>query len=254
MSEANEITDVSESSEEQAPSLEARIVEAAKEQGWREGGELDALDFIKRGSQFHKDLKHTVDELKEQNRKAYQVIAEHIHSQRKKEYQEQVGGIKENLRKAASEGDADKVLELSETLKKVPEPDPIQEDPKMEVIDKWTKENVWFNSNEEMRTDALGFYQAEKIRLGVDDPEKILPVVRKKMEKLHEDYFKPKNPNRERASGETGGKMKSASRGLSRDDLDDDERAHLDQFVALGLKEKDLLQSIQNLRRQRGQA
>lgn len=252
MSEANETTDAVEPDQEQAPTLEDRIVSAAKEQGWHEGGELDAFEFIKRGSQFHRDLKGRVDALAEDNKKAYNLIAEHILSQKKKEHEQVVSTVKSQIKAAATEGDADKVLELTETLNSIPPP--VQEDPKMKVIDDWTKENKWFNENDEMRYDALGFYQAEKTKLGVDDPEKILPKVRERMEKLHEDYFKPKNPNRERASGETSGKMKTSSKGFSENDLDEDERRHFDQFLSMGLKKKDLLDSIHNLRKQRGLA
>lgn len=233
--------------------LEERIKTAAAEQGWRDGGELDAFEFIRRGSEFHRDLKQTVDSLKDENSKLYGVVAEHIQSITKKEHAAEVSAVQTKIREAATEGDAEKVMALTETLKGIKAPDPIQTDPKLQSIDKWTSENKWFEQNDDMRYDALGFYQSEKVRLGTDDPATILPKVEARIKKMYPDYFTPKNPNRDLPSGDTGGRVRRGKAdGLTKDDLDEDEKAHFDQFIQAGLKEKDLLASIQKLRRQRG--
>ena len=259
----SEVKQISEEPNEQetAPetvSFEDRAIEAAKEQGWREDGELDALEFLKRGSEFHKDLKRTVDELKRQNETLYKVVAEDITSNKQREHQATVGSLKEQIREAAEAGDSARVLALTEQMQglKAPEPVTLPNDPNTEIMDAWVQKNPWFQANKEMNADALGFYLSEKERLGVDDPAQILPKVEARIKKEYSDYFTPKNPNRERAAGEPGNgrtpKQTRTHKGLSRDDLDEDEKRHFDQFLANGLDEKALLKAVEEQRASRG--
>ncbi len=250
MSEAQE--DVNAPEQTPAPTLEQQLAAAAKEQGWREDGALPAHEFLIRGSQFHRDLKKTTDELRAENAKVYKVVAEHISSQQKREFERDSAAHSERIRAAAEQGNADEVLRLNAAAPKPPEP---VADPGMEFTESWVGKNAWFNDNEEMKDDALGFYQTERLKLGRDDPAVILPKVEARIRKIHASYFKPpENPNRQRAGGgELGGKLRGhKGDSLSVDDLDSDEKAHFDQLKALGLDEGKMLKSIENLRKQRG--
>lgn len=244
------------------PSLEDRVLATAKSGGWKEGGknadgeELDAWEFVRRGSLFHRDLGYKLEDSDREVKKLYQVVAEHINTTKAKEVTAERAVIQAKIREAASEGNADQVMKLTDDLKSVKDPEPVERaaDPKMKVVEAWYEDNKDWYENKDMRADALGFYAAEKERLGVDDPTVILPKVKARIEKEYQTYFKPHNANRDAPSGESGnGRVrKGASEGLTRGDLDEDERAHFDAFIKSGLKEKALLVSIAQLRARRG--
>lgn len=257
MSEVEQVEEVVEEIEQpteevvtEAVSL-SEIQEAAKKQGWKEDGELGPLEFLSRGSVFRDNLHKEINELKAENSRVYELVAEHIHSQKKKDFEGTQRSLEDQIRDATEAGDVEKVLALTKKLNdnKPPEKDPATH-PKAKFMETWVSENKWFESNEEMRDDAQGFYQAEMLKLGYDDPEEILPKVRKKIEKVYPKEFKaPENPNRQRSSAESKGKAARGKGGvLSVSDLDDDEKAHFDQFIKMGMDEEKLLASIQKMR------
>lgn len=228
--------------------LEQRIEEAAKEQGWRPNGELDAFEFVKRGSQFHRDLKGQVDELKAENRKIYKIVADNITGAQKRDYDREKREHDERLRAAVETGDAEGALKLAEN---VPQPPLPIYNPKMAQVESWAKSQKWFNENEDMADDALAFYQVEiKKNGGIDDPDVILPKVEARIKRTYQEYFKPENPNRQqRGAGEPGGKLKTGKTGPTIDDLTEEERAHIADFVKMGMKEDKLIANVLAARR-----
>lgn len=232
-----------------------QIEAAAREQGWRpdgknsDGESVSALDFLINGSKFHRSLKETVDDLKAENAKVYKIVAEHITTTGKKEYETQKANIDAELQKAKDEGDADRAAELAEQKASLREPEVV--DPGAEIIDAWIKKQDWWEKQPDMRVDTTALYKAEVDKLGRDDPDTILPKVEARLQQLYPDYFQIKNPNRDTAAGDPGKSKPEKRKGLSVNDLDEDEQRHIEQFKAMGMSEEKILSSIQDLRKQR---
>ena len=227
------------------------IEQAASEQGWSpDKGDLSALDFLKNGRQFRDRLSDQVRDLRTDNEKLYGIVAENITEQRQERHQTQQQTVEEQIRAAAEDGDTEKVIELTKQIQ--PAPAPVAAPPPgVEYIRQWRADNTWFNENTEMQSDAQGFYQVEQNKMQesgqVPDPAIILPKVRARIERLYPAQFEVTNPNSGRGSGgETTGKLKAGgdSGALKRSDLSEDEAAHLDEFIRMGMKEERLLQSI----------
>jgi len=226
---------------------QAEIENAAKEQGWSpDKGELGPLEFLAKGREFRDRLYDDVKELRKENSKLYDVVAKHITSQEKKEQVAQQADLDKQLETAVEAGDTAKVKELA---KKTAPPAQTVEDPNIQYINDWTTKNTWYTSDPVMQADALGFYQAERQKLGRDDPTLILPKVEARIKKEYPTFFNASNPNREHNSGEKGGRGKGVKTGLTRDDLSDAEAKHFDAFIKTGISEEKLLKTIE---RQRG--
>lgn len=220
------------------------VEEAASKQGWKPDGELGPLEFLEKGSVFRDNLHKEIKELKADAQKSADVMAKFIHSQEVKEHSAQKRATEERLRAAVEVGDVDEVRKLAPALST-----PAPKDPKLRFVEEWVKENPWFATEAEMKSDAQGFYQAEVLASGVDDPEIILPKVRKKIERIHQGHFSPPtNPNRDIEPAAEGNGRRTSSRGLKVSDLTPVERKHFDQFVEGGIKPERLLKSIQAAR------
>ena len=233
------------------------IEEAARQQGWSaDKGELGPLEFLSKGREFRDKMFDEIRELRVDNQKAYDIVAEHITQQNKREHEVQQQSLEDQVREATENGDVDKVLELTKQIAATPAPAaPAKDDPNMKVIDQWRTDNSWFTENSDMRDDALAFYQAEVNKLqGQDNPAEILPQVLERVKKVYPEKFDVANPNARRAAGvEKSGKISLGKKsGLSREDLTTDEGAHLDDYVKLGMKEEDLLKSIARQRASHG--
>lgn len=223
------------------------IESAAKEQGWSpDKGELGPLEFLAKGREFRDRLYDDVKELRKENSKLYDVVAKHITSQEKKDRVAKQADLEKQIETAVEAGDTDKVKELAKQTAQ-----PVQEtvDPNIQYINEWTTKNTWYASDPAMQADALGFYQAERQKLGRDDPTLILPKVEARIKKEYPTFFNASNPNREHNSSEKGGKGKSVKTGLTRDDLTEVEALHFDDFIKTGISEEKLLKTIE---RQRG--
>jgi len=232
----------------------AEVEAIASKQGWRENGELGALDFLSKGRVFRDNLVDEIHELKAENSKVYKIVADHIHSTKQDKYEETTVSLESQIRDAGEAGDTEKVISLSKQLSQsTPPVEP--EDPKNAYVDRWLPDNPWFNEEPEMRKDAQGFYQAEIYEAnGVDNPEVILPKVRARIKKLYPNHFDPVNPNRERSAAGEGGnnRQKANTSGLKFSDLDKDEQKHFQQFKDMGISEEKLLQSYADGRTNRG--
>jgi len=230
-----------------------QVEAAAGEQGWDREGELGALDFLAKGRDFRDRMFDEIKELRSENEKVYGMVAEKFNQQEQKDHTTEVKTWQEQVDEAKTDGDMDKL----ETLYKAPpqRPKSTAPDPNLQYIDTWRKDNKWFNEDADMRDDALGFYQAAKIKLGKDVPSEILPIVLKKMKKSFPDKFKAKeSPNAERGAKveKEGVKESGKTKGLQRKDLTADEGAHFDDFVEKGMKPERLLASIEKARARRG--
>ncbi len=215
---------------------------AATQQGWKPDGELGALEFLSNGSKFRDGLHKKIADIEESNTNLYNMLAKDIHKRESAEHQQVQKSVEEQIREAANVGDADLVLELT---KKLNRPAPVEpEDPKNNYVDQWAKENKWFDSEADMADDARGFYMAEQHKNGgVDDPEKILPKVKARIEKLYPTYFNPTNPNRDTGGAEKDGGKPLKTSNLNRSDLTQIEQGMFDQFVKGGADPKKLLAS-----------
>ena len=220
------------------------IEEAASKQGWKPDGELGALEFLSKGSHFRDGLHKEIADLREDNQKAYGLMAEHIHDTKTEQFESTKDTIEARIREASEAGDTDKVIALSQELANTKAPEK-PADPKDAYIGGWMRDNSWFDENQQMGAVAKGLYLEEE-RKGVTDPETILPVVEAQVKKLYPEYFNPENPNRKRAPAGEGGGNKRTPSGvtLKRSDLTEDEGRHFDQFIKGGAKEETLLASV----------
>jgi len=256
MSEQQENTEVVE---DVAPATTVPVTEieaAAAAQGWQSDGELGALEFLANGRVFRDRLADDVKALKAENEKIYGLVAEQVTKQDSREHATVVKSIKEQIQEAVEAGDTDKVLELTQQIP----PPPVQVsrvDPgtATAAVDAFKADNQWFRENVAMRDDALGFYEVEKQKLGIDDPTRILPEVLKRVKKVHKDFFEVKNPNEDRGADVEKGAAtrKSRKKGLQRSDLTETESAHIDDLIDSGLSEAKLLKSIEKQREQRSE-
>jgi len=232
----------------------AEVEAIASKQGWRENGELGALEFLSKGRVFRDNLVDEIHELKAENSKVYKIVADHIHSTKQDKYEETTVSLESQIREAGDAGDTEKVISLSKQLSQsTPPVEP--EYPQNAYVNKWSNDNPWFNEEPEMRKDAQGFYQAEIYGAnGVDNPEVILPIVKARIKKLYPNHFDPVNHNRERSAAGEGGnnRQKANAGGLKFSDLDKDEQKHFQQFKDMGISEEKLLQSYADGRTNRG--
>ena len=169
-----------------------------------------------------------------------------------KERQDQINGAEEA-------GDATKVRELMS--KQVDPPKQIDRpDPTAVYLENWRKESTWYDKNREMRETFQGEYEAtvkRSIRAGKGIPYAgdIVPGIEQKMHRYYpEEFASPENHNANRGSGaeKDGGKKTVKTKGLQRSDLTEVESLHFQQYLDDGMKEPDLLASIQTLREQNG--
>lgn len=227
---------------------EVEIESAAKAQGWSpDKGELGPLEFLAKGREFRDRLYDDVKDLRKENAKLYDIVAKHITNQEKKDHEVKQADLEKQIEVATEAGDTAKVKELVKQVSKPPEP---IADPNVEFINDWADKNKWYQTNAEMQADALGFYEAEKLRIGRDDPKVILPRVEERIKKIHSGYFTPNNPNRDHNASDKGGnKSKPNKTGLTRDDLTEVEGRHFDDLVKTGISVDKLLKTIE---RQRG--
>jgi len=251
-SETESVTEVSDS----VPM--SVIDEMAAANGWKPDGELNSLDFMHKAKDFrdrqHSTLKQRntdIDDLKVEQAKLYTLMAEGINRQDRTAYQSEQKEWDTTRTEAIERGDVAEVNRLDTNRPVAPQapPNPAHNE-NMTFINNWRADNEWFDSDKPMNNMALGFYQAEKIRTGSDDPQTILPAVEKMMKQAYPAYFRTEpdpNPNADLGAGvETGGKpRKSKEKGLQRSGLDADELKHFDQFVAGGADPKELLKYIE---------
>lgn len=252
------------------------VEEAAKQQGWKPDGELNALEFLAKGRDFRQRIlrneRKTAEELgwdresgempmdfilkkfedlQQDNQRVYGIVAEHIMSQKQKEVSNERTAIEAEIKQAVDDGDSEKVVELTRKLQTVREPE-AQTDP---VTEAWIKENPWFRTDKDMAADAMAVYQAEITKNNNTDPGPavVLPKIREKIERLYPDYFKAQNHNRDRDTGaETSSARAPRSKGISMRDLDEDEKRHVEDFKKLGMKEERILEALANERTRRG--
>lgn len=230
-----------------------QVEEAAREQGWSpDKGDLNALEFLAEGRKFRDRLTDQIKELKSENEKVYGMVAERFKREDVKDHAEQVQAIEAQIDEAISEGDVEKVRELRAKIPTAPVAPTNVPDPNIQFIETWKTQNKWFDENADMRDDALGFYQTEKLKLGEDNPSAILPKVQERIKKFYPEKFNlPDNPNAKRGAdvATDGKKSQNKKGGLSRNDLTEDESAHFDQWIKMGMKEDKLLASIAKLRK-----
>ena len=241
---------------DQPTTVEVKVIEdMARKQGWDPSkGPKTALEFLGDGQEYRDRLYKKLQKTEEKTEQLYAMMAEQVTSLQQEKAEAQRKSVEDQIKDAVDANDHDKVLELTKKLNQ-PEPkvDP-KTDPNIEVVNEWQASQKWWGVNIEMTEDAVAFYKVEMDRMGVDDPKVILPKVEARLKKVHADYFKPANPNREHESGaDTGNNAnRSKGKGLSRADLTEVEARHLDQFIAGGADEKKLLEQIAKQRAARG--
>lgn len=183
-----------------------RVEAWATRSGWKPDGKLDAVEFMETVPDYREGLTGKLREHEATVRKLYKVIGEKMVSDQARER----ASAERELEEAAEAGDVPRVKRAAEVLAKPAETlDDLGEPADAEAaaqakIKVWTEQpaQAWFQTDKNMAQDAASLYDAEvKKNGGVNDPDKILPIVTAKIRKLHSEKFT--NPNREQASGGT---------------------------------------------------
>lgn len=236
-----ELTDQVEQQQEQLETFsKSDIEEIAKANGWKEDGPNDALTYMKNGGVYRRQHVNTINELKEQVSRMETVLAEQVFRTAKSEEQR----IKDAIKAAVDEGDSTTAIKLTEQLGQISRPLPTNQNTDA-VIQQWIEENKWY-SDPKLKRIADGLFDAERVHAGAAfDTSKALRSVTEAMQDV---IPKPANQNRERASGETGGKRATGKGGLTVRDLTAEEAAHFQDFVKMGIPEENLLRSITKAR------
>ena len=231
------------------------IEATARQQGWApEKGSKTAIEYLADGRKYRDNLYDDVKKLQKENEKLYSLTAGFISKQDQKEQATKQATRKEEITKAVEAGDTEKVIQLTEEIKQP------EADPNLEYINTWVAEHDWYRSNPEMQADAMGFYQAEVLRLeqihgkgNGDRPTEILPKVEERIKKVHAEYFAPKNPGGLPSGADKGGKQKQISgSGLQESDLTEVEKRHFEDFVKSGMSREKLLQAVERQRARNG--
>jgi hypothetical protein len=182
----------------------------AREMGWRPKDEWegepdkwrDAKEFVERGELYGK-IDSVNRELKE-TRKALKMLQEHHSQVREAEYKRAVEELKAEQKKHLEAGNADEYLKTTELLtdlkaeqkaRQVVEETTPKAQPGLDPrFVEWSKENTWYDKNQDMHdfADTIGSGFASR-NPGVD-PVEVLKYVTREVKKHFKENFE--NPNR----------------------------------------------------------
>jgi len=208
----------------------------ASEIGWREGGELDAKDYIlksrdiqdtmrdhiKTQKQQLNDLDSSVSELKIHNERVY-------HAEIKQKDAE-IKALKKEKTEAIEEGDVEKVDELDEQIdglkKEMVKPAPA---PSNKDFDTWVEKNKWYMEDSEMADYADTIADNNK---GAPF-KRVAVLVESKVKEMFPDKFQTRKTIP--ASPVEGAGKKITSAKFTKADLTDSQKDIMSKFVRQGI-------------------
>ena len=229
------------------------IEQKALDMGWRpkeewDGEEdefIDAKEYVRRKPLFDK-IEHQSKELKE-IRRALRDLQGHHAKVAEASYKKAYEDLKVQYKNALTEGDADKVTELTEQMtdmkaaEKVRQSTPVQQAPDPRFL-QWVEKNTWYAQDTEMRSTAdqvgLAYANAHPDMA----PEDVLKYVEGRIRKVFPEKFS--NPNRSKPAPVDGG---SRTKPIREDDfsLTEDEQRVMRNLVRQGvLTEKQYKEEI----------
>ena len=226
----------------------------AREMGWRpkdvwEGDPdkwRDAKEFVERGELYGK-IDSVSRELKE-TRKALKMLQEHHSKVKEIEFKRAVDELKAAQKKHLEEGNADGYLETTELLTELKAEQKAREvveesvpkthpgvDPRFTA---WTKENVWYDTDRDMRDFADTIGQGFAARNPGINPVEVLKYVTREVKKHYKEKFE--NPNRSKP-GMVEDKGTNTQSTTKKDSvtLSDDERRVMNTFLRQGIMTKE---------------
>lgn len=213
---------------------EVNPVEAqAREQGWTPKEEFEANpanegkkwrsaeEFVDRGELFSK-----IDELSRKyknTQKTLDQLSEHHKRVKETEYKRALENLKLQKREALEEGDADALIAIDDQIMEVKQAQKIEQSTQAsqlpEELDQWIQKNKWYESDQEMASDADAIGIGYKSKFPGKTPAEVLEYVEKQVKKLYPEKFT--NPNRPKAGVESPsnrGTSKSSTYQLSEDE------------------------------------
>lgn len=248
MAEENDTPELNEPDHRPEPSP---IEQRAMEQGWvpqeEWTGDPDdwrpAKEFVDRG-----ELLKSISALKRDNMQLKQTMADfgrHHAATREIEYKRALADLRAQKRDALIEGDADKVIEIDDTIDELKDakervdaaPQRVAPAEPHPAFMAWEQRNGWYKTDRGMKGYADEVAR-ELVESGERDPVKILSEIDKKVRKEFPHKFN--NPARERAGAVEGAAQKG---GRPKDDLvsqmSDDERRIMNRIVSSGVITKE---------------
>lgn len=244
--EENQEVQVEEQKEQtKQPEFSDIYEQKALEMGWRpkeewEGPEdefIEAKEYVRRKPLFDK-IEHQSKELKE-IRKALRDLQSHHTKIAEVSYKKAFDDLKSEYKKALTDGDADKVTELTEQMTDMKAAEkvrqaapPVQQAPHPEFI-QWVEKNTWYAQDGEMRftADQLGIAYAQNHPDLA--PNEVLKYVEQRIRKVYPDKFT--NPNRAKPALVDGG---SRAKPVTKSDdfeLSDEEERVMKTFIRQGI-------------------
>lgn len=233
----------------------------ALEMGWRpkeewEGPEeefIEAKEYVRRKPLFDK-IEHQSKELKE-IRKALRDLQTHHSKIAEVSYKKAYEDLKDQYKKALTDGDADKVTELTEQMADMKAEEkvrqatpPVQQAPHPDFI-QWVERNTWYAQDTEMRitADQVGIAYAQN---HPDlPPGEILKYVEQRIRKAYPEKFT--NPNRAKPALVDGGSRSKPAAKTDDFDLSEEEQRVMRTFVRQGImtekQYKDELKKVRNV-------
>lgn len=252
--------DTPENTAPEAPSA-ADIEADARAEGWRPESEwrgdpdkwVDADQFLKRGKQFHQDLKRKntrledeIDSLRSENRKILAATARVAKMQEKvikASVDAELKKLEAQRQAAIEDGDTYTVAQIEsdmDTVKKEAEPDPAEQ--LHPNFDNWLADNSWYDKDKGASATADMIYKnlAETGRFQFDDPD-IFKAVDAEMRVRRPDLYSGagdsdpepvrKAPRVARGQSTAGGQAGRGSRGPSFSSLSRENQVQYEQFA-----------------------
>ena len=246
--EAIELEEKEPGEKEPLVSQESDEVETlATEIGWREGGELDAKEYILKSRDIQDtmrdhiktqkkqlgDLDFTVSELKTHNERVYRAEL--------KQKDAEIKALKKAKTEAIEEGDVDKVDELDEQIDDLKEEmvEPSIQVPASKDFGVWVDKNKWYKEDQEMADYADTIADSNK---GAPF-KRVAALVESKVKEMFPDKFQTQKTIP--ASPVEGAGKKIASAKFTKADLTDSQKDIMSKFVKQGImSEKAYIEDI----------
>ena len=240
----NQEVPVEEKQEESKQPEFSDIELKAMDMGWRpkedwDGEEdefIDAKEYVRRKPLFDK-IEHQSKELKE-IRRALRDLQGHHAKVAEVSYKKAYEDLKDQYKKALTDGDADKVTELTEQMadmkaeQRVRAATPPPNNPHPEFI-QWVEKNTWYGQDSDMRVtaDQIGLAYAQN---HPDlPPQEVLKYVEQRIRKVFPEKFS--NPNRSKPALVDGGSRSKPSPKSDDFDLSEEEQKVMHTFVRQGI-------------------
>ena len=227
----------------------AEVESRARSQGWVSKEEFEANeknqgkkwrpaeDFVERGEMLDtmKSLRHEITKIKQN----FNTLAEHHKKVSETEYKKAISDLKAQRDIAAEEGDTAAVVKISDKI------DDLKENRREQIIEdkpvqgihpafpKWIEDNPWYQSDPELRAVADAAAQSYSMQNPGSSFEDVLGYATKRVkERFMKQESKPKVSTVESAGA---GGIPTKSKGLTKADLNDEEREVMKMFIKLGV-------------------